>query len=333
MTSCPFSDKINEKSQLHLKPTAHQKDKNMVLYGETPTLKKSPKKRKSGRPTQFDIQLEMAKIGWAPVLECLSLLDSQKYSSVEDIPLPAEKPFSVNFGERVIEIEKTHPHKKIHWITGREIKKVHDDLINTFGGEMGIADETQLDAIIDRAKSSKIFGYDPLETIVHKAAFLMHSLLRYHQFVDGQKRTGVSTAFIFLGLNGYSFWSRDVLTEVHYCIETAQGEHDVEDITNWLSDRILTCNIAKEKEIINLFIGNKGFKAQCTNLKCRSQLNIKSYRTKCQKCSREYELKVTHVVRTYGLKPHVTLNFSLHRLEDSELVTSGVISIKNAETN
>jgi death-on-curing protein len=316
----------NEKSQLPLRPKPHQREKEMVLYGEEPNLKRTGK-RKVGHPTQFDTLLEMAKISWAPVLECLSLLDSKKYNSVEELPLPTEKPYSVNLGKKVIEIEKMHPHKKIRWISGGEIKKIHDDLINTFGGELGIADETQLEAIIDRAQNSKIFGHDPLETVVHKAAFLMHSLLRYHQFVDGQKRTGVSTAFIFLGLNGYSFWSRDVLAEVHYCIETAQGEHDVDDITDWLSDRIWTRNIAKEKETINLFVEKKGFKAQCTNPKCRTMMRLKSYRTKCPKCGREYELKITHVVRTYGIKSHVTFNVSLHKLEDSELVTSGVISI------
>ena len=261
----------------------------MVLYGEPQSRKYRKKRRRGGRPTQFDVQLEMAKISWTPVLECLSVSDSKIYKAVEDIPLPSEKPYSVNLGKEVIEIEKEYRHENIKWITGKQIKEIHDDMIITFGGELGIADETQLDALVDRAKNSKIFGHDVLETIVHKAAFLMHSLLRYHQFVDGQKRTGVSTAFIFLGLNGYSFWSRDVLAELHYCMETAQGEHDVEDITSWLSDRIWAPNIAKAKETINSFVGEKSFKAQCTNPYCRSMLNLKSYRTKCKNCGREYE--------------------------------------------
>ena len=303
----------------------------MVLYGKPKSLKKSAKKRRVGRPTQFETQLEMAKISWAPVLECLSLLDSKKYRTIEELP-PPEKPYNINLGKRVIEIERRNPHKIEHWITGDQIKIIHDDLIKTFGGDLGIADSTQLGALIDRAQNSSYYGHDPLKTIVHKAAFLMHGLLRYHPFIDGQKRTGVSTAFIFLGLNGYTFWSRDVLGEVRYCIDTTLGLHEVDDITKWLSDRIWVSKIAREQDTINAIIKSESFKVQCTNTKCRGIIKPISYRTKCPKCGQEYELKITNVVATHGLKPHVTYNIGLHKLEDSELITSGVISLSETKT-
>jgi death-on-curing protein len=302
---------------------------DMVIYGKPKALKKiSKKKRRPARPTQFDTQLEMAKICWAPVLECLSLLDSKMYNTVEDLPLP-KNPYKLKRGKEIIEFERKNPNKKIKWISGSDIQKIHDELIETFGGEMGIADKSQLDAIIDRAKNSRIFGVDQLQTVVHKAAFLMHSLLRYHQFVDGQKRTGVSTAFIFLGLNGYSFWSRDVLEEVHYCIETAQGEHDVDDIRDWLSDRIWSLkNVSGEKEAIDRVVKISTFKGQCTNSDCRSLIHTNTYRTKCPKCGREYELKITNLITTHGINPQITYNIGLHKLEDSRLVSSGVISVE-----
>jgi hypothetical protein len=175
MTSCPFLvETINEKSQLPQKLKSPKREGQMVLYGEEPYLIKTGK-RGVGHPTQFDKLLEMAKISWAPVMECLSLLDSKKYRSVEELPTP-EKPYNVNLGKHVIAIEREKPRKNLRWVSGAQIKKIHDDLIMNFGGELGIADETQLDAIIDRAKNSKIYGHDPLETVVHKAAFLMHSL-------------------------------------------------------------------------------------------------------------------------------------------------------------
>ncbi len=298
----------------------------MVFVGKPKSLKKSSKKRRSGRPTQFEAQIEMAKISWAPVLECLSLLDS-KHRTIEELPLP-EKVYSVNLGERIIDIERKNPHKIEHWISGNDIKIIHDDLIKTFGGDLGIADVTQLDALIDRAKNSKIFGYDPLETVVHKAAYLMHNLLIYHPFVDGQKRTGVSTAFIFLGLNGYTFWSRNVLEEVRYCIETTTGQHNVDDITTWLSNRIWSSKGIKQKDTIEQIIKGSGVKAQCNNTKCRGIITPKSYRTKCPKCGCEYELTISNVVVTHGINQQVTYRIGLHRLEDSELVMKGVISIE-----
>jgi len=295
----------------------------MVYVG--PTIKQT--RRRSGRPTQFETQLEMAKISWAPVLECLSLLDTKKYNSIEEIPPPPDE-FSIDLGEMVIEGEKIESHKQIRWISSEQIKIIHDDLIETFGGEPGIADITQLDAIIDRAKNSKVFGHDPLYTVVHKAAFIMHSLLRYHQFVDGQKRTGLSSAFIFLGLNGYTFWSRNVLKEVHFCIETTQGKHDVEDIAKWLSNRILNPEKLEKGNIINKLIEVRGgLHIQCTNQDCRGPILPKTYRTKCPKCGRQYELRIVNVVLTHGLTPHATFNIGLHKLEDLPIVTSGVVTL------
>ena len=80
----------------------------MVYVGKPKYLER----RKGGRPTQFETHLEMAKISWAPVLECLSLLDSQKYKSIEDIPQSKGVP-NIDLGKHVIKIEKMRPHKKI----------------------------------------------------------------------------------------------------------------------------------------------------------------------------------------------------------------------------
>ncbi len=302
-----------------------QRESEMVLVGK----KLHQKKRKGGRPTQFETQLELAKISWAPVLECLSLLDSGEYHSIEELPIPKSE-YKIDLGEKIIEIERKRPHKIKRWLTGEQIKRIHDDLINTFGGDIRIADESQLDALIDRAKHSEIFGFDPLETIVHKAAFLMHSLLRYHQFVDGQKRNGVSTAFIFLGLNGYTLWSRNVLEEVKYCIEITQDKHDIDDISNWPSNNIFNAKyLTGTTEAINSVIkSGKLPHIQCTNSHCRGYISPKSYRTRCAKCGCQYELTITNVIVTQSpTRPYVTFNIGLHRLEDSELVTSGVITL------
>jgi len=292
-------------------------------------LKKKAKRRR-GRPTQFEIQLEMAKISWAPVLECLSLLDSKKYRSIEDIPIEQEAPL-LNLGQRVLEIESHRDltNEPITWITGKQIKKIHDDLINTFTGELGIADETQLDAIIHRAKNSKVYNEDKFPTIVHKAAFLMHSLLRYHQFVDGQKRTGLSTAFIFLGLNGYKFWSRDVLPEVHYCIEIAQGDHEVDEITEWLANRIWKAAEFKQDTPLSRMLFSKNLKLQCTQ--CHSFISANAFRIKCSRCGRVYEIKLANIVVTRGLTSQIEFNVGLHKLEDSPLVTSGMITSKDGK--
>jgi death-on-curing protein len=283
-----------------------------------------PKHR--GRPTKFSRQLEMAKISWAPVLEYLSLIDSKKITCLEDIPFDTSE---ITTKTDLILFERKQKRKKIVWITGNDIKKIHDDMIFNFGGELGIKDKTTLDAVIDRAKNSHIYGVDQLDTIIHKAAFLMHSLLRYHQFVDGQKRTGVSTAFIFLGLNGYAFWSRNVLEEIHYCIEIANGKHEVEEIADWLAKRILTTEFTS-KSIFDFFLSisqrqNEKMKPLfCSN--CHNPISPKAFRIKCPKCQTAYELRLTELVITKKVKDYdAAFKLGLHKLEDNILIKEGII--------
>jgi death-on-curing protein len=273
--------------------------------------------------SEFENQLEMAKISWAPVLECLSILDS-KHQKIEELCY-SQEPYHINIGRFVLETEKEVPERPIRWINGEHVKRIHDDLITAFGGDLGISDVTQLDSLIDRAKHSSFFGSDPLETVIHKAAFLMHGLLRYHQFIDGQKRTGISTAFIFLGLNGYTLWSRNVLEEVHYCIETAQGEHEVNEITEWLANRIARADIYKKPDTIAQIMSKNDLKLKCS--KCQNDISPKSFRFKCNKCGREYEVKISNVVIASGITSTISYNVGLYKFEDSKLVTSGIISI------
>lgn len=269
----------------------------------------------------FDTQLEMAKLSWAPVLEYLALVTDK--SQLEDIPLD-EDVHHIGGGEVIIESEKINPNKKIKWLTGTQVKKIHDDMIKTFGGELGISDESRLDALIDRAKNSEIFGQDPYETVIHKAAFLMHSLLRYHQFIDGQKRTGISTAFVFLGLNGYTFWSRYPIEEFHYCIDVAEGKYEVEEITEWISDRIAPSEIADySPSFIKLFFPYTDSKSfRCT--KCHAFLSPRSFRIKCKRCGTEFELRLRNVVFTRGINGiKMESKLGLHRRDNSTASLEG----------
>jgi death-on-curing protein len=271
------------------------------------------KRRKAGRPTMFDVQLEMAKLSWAPVLEYLALVTDK--SQLEDIPADDDI-FHIGVGEKILEYEKIHPKEKIKWLTGKQIKKIHDDMINTFGGELGISDESRLDSLIDRAKNTEIFGQDPYETVIHKAAFLMHQLLRYHQFIDGQKRTGISTAFIFLGLNGYTLWSRSPIEEFHYCIDVAEGKYEVGDITEWISDRIASSDVTRYRLNIikTLFPFADSINFRCT--KCHAFLSPRSFRIKCKKCGTEFDLRLKNVVFTNGINGiTIKSKFGLRRID------------------
>lgn len=48
-----------------------------------------------------------------------------------------------------------------------------------------------------------IFGDDAYRDVPHKAAALLHSVVRGHPLVDGSKRLGWLACVVFLGLQGY----------------------------------------------------------------------------------------------------------------------------------
>lgn len=66
-----------------------------------------------------------------------------------------------------------------------------------------------------------------------KAAAMMHSLIRNHAFIDGNKRTGVLAAILFYNLNGFQI---DAAQEdvVALAVDIAEGQIDVEGIAGIL---------------------------------------------------------------------------------------------------
>lgn len=79
-----------------------------------------------------------------------------------------------------------------------------------------------------------VFGHDAYPTFEEKAAALLHSLVRNHALVDGNKRLAWSAARIFCILNG-----RDLTCTVDEAealmLAAASGELDVPDIARWLA--------------------------------------------------------------------------------------------------
>ena len=83
-----------------------------------------------------------------------------------------------------------------------EILILHDIQIQKYGGLEGVRDLTLLESAIQRPQTS-FDGKDLYSTIFDKAAALCMSLIQNHSFIDGNKRTGIYAALVFLELNGH----------------------------------------------------------------------------------------------------------------------------------
>ncbi len=76
-------------------------------------------------------------------------------------------------------------------------------------------------------------GNDLYPDLFTKAAALVHSLVQNHPFVDGNKRTGIAAAALFLQANGLRLIA--AIPEVAaFTLSVSMGKQDVPDIAAWL---------------------------------------------------------------------------------------------------
>lgn len=81
------------------------------------------------------------------------------------------------------------------------VLEIHEAVLKEFGGLEGIADERLLESAI-AAPQASFGGKSPYRDIVEVAAAYLYFICRNHAFLDGNKRTAMAAAIVFLRLNG-----------------------------------------------------------------------------------------------------------------------------------
>jgi death-on-curing protein len=126
---------------------------------------------------------------------------------------------------------KATPEDCFH-LTIEIVREIHDEAVKIFGGLHGIRDEALLASAVFAPQSS-FGGKSPYVNLVDIAAAYLFYLGRNHPFLDGNKRTAMAAAIVFLRLNGFDpaadsdDWERLVL-------DVASAEIDREQATRWL---------------------------------------------------------------------------------------------------
>jgi len=122
--------------------------------------------------------------------------------------------------------------KAIKYLTLEQILLIHEFQIETYGGSHGLRDMTLLESAVFRPQTT-FGGIDLYPTIFNKASALIHSLLLNHPFIDGNKRTAIASALIFLELNNYSFISlqNEIVTTA---LNIANKKWSINKISSWL---------------------------------------------------------------------------------------------------
>ena len=89
------------------------------------------------------------------------------------------------------------------FLTLAEVLRFHEYQIRRFGGETGIRDTGLLESAIAQPRAS--YGGEYLhQDLYEMAAVYAFHICKNHPFVDGNKRSGLVSALVFLEINGIS---------------------------------------------------------------------------------------------------------------------------------
>ena len=114
-----------------------------------------------------------------------------------------------------------------------EILRLQIEIVEEYGGAHGIRDEGRL-ASVESAPKQEIFGAEQYPAIHEKAAVYMRNIIGDHPFSDGNKRTGTTTAAIFLMMNGFELTATPIDLE-DFAVSVATEHLDIPTITAWLT--------------------------------------------------------------------------------------------------
>jgi death-on-curing protein len=83
-----------------------------------------------------------------------------------------------------------------------DVIMLHDDQLRLFGGSAGIRDAHALESAVSVAQST-FDGRFLHEDLFEMAAAYAYHIAENQPFIDGNKRTGLDAALVFLDINGW----------------------------------------------------------------------------------------------------------------------------------
>jgi len=121
--------------------------------------------------------------------------------------------------------------KEPNWVERAECLAFHDQLLAMFGGLSGIRDEGLLDSALNRPLQLFHYG-DP--SLFDLAASYAEGIVKNHPFLDGNKRSGLMAAALFLESNGHIFEAPEE-EAVLQTLALAAGAIGAEEFSAWLA--------------------------------------------------------------------------------------------------
>lgn len=109
---------------------------------------------------------------------------------------------------------------------------MHAEQLRLHGGAAGVRDEGMLESALNRPLQKQAYG-DP--DLCELAAAYLFGIAKNHPFVDGNKRTALAAADLFLNFNGLELQAEDE-DLIQFVLMVAAGEIDEEGAAAFFRD-------------------------------------------------------------------------------------------------
>lgn len=111
---------------------------------------------------------------------------------------------------------------------------IHDEQLAEHGGAVGVRDLGLLQSALGRPRNRQAYSRASLATL---AASYAHGLVSNHPFLDGNKRTSLVVAELFLELNGQRLVATDEVLAMTW-LRLAAGSLSERQLASWLAARL-----------------------------------------------------------------------------------------------
>lgn len=121
------------------------------------------------------------------------------------------------------------------WITEESLFVLHAQQVERYGGSHGVLDQNVVLAALHRPINR--WAYDKSVDFADLAALYLVAFAGTQGFNDGNKRTGLACALVFLELNGVSF-EADPQELYELVLRVATHQVGDKDVATWFRQRI-----------------------------------------------------------------------------------------------
>jgi death-on-curing protein len=129
-------------------------------------------------------------------------------------------------------VEPLHVSGEPRFLTVEQVRELHREQIERYGGQHGLRDEGLLTSAVMGPQQT--FGGDYVyPTLSEMAAAYWVGLAKNHAFLDGNKRIGLNACDVFLLINGYRL-TLTVEQAIEYTLKIVTGEAGRDEAAAWI---------------------------------------------------------------------------------------------------